>query len=450
MRTMRKKLIITILFVVMISYGCNNNVKPILNHDEVLDIDGGSKLEDRDEDMENSADNAEEIDNKDDAQPMEASIIPKDLNLPHMDTELVTDFMQTNGIMAEGNLSRLASVMRKARDGEEITIGVIGGSITQGSSASSTNESYAHFVHQWWVEAFPDTVVNYINAGIGATNSYLAVHRVDQDLLASEPDVVVVEFSVNDSNTTFFRNTYEDLIRKILKADNNPAVLLLFTTMEDGTSAQTQHLFVGFHYDLPRISYRQVVLKEMEEGRLTWKDISPDNIHPNNMGHAIIGEMMWNFFNSVYRRMDTIDNELELLIKEPLASEAYANATIMDSETIEPIQMGSFEKSNIYDRFNNNWSTDSGEESIIFEVKAKNIGIMYYKTTKGTGGQYEVYIDGEYNRILDADFSGGWGNYAETVELYSSKEADTHTIEIKKSDTSTGDFFGILGLLISK
>ena len=154
----------------------------------------------------------------------------------------------------------------------------------------------------------------------------------------------------------------------------------------------------------------------MEEGRLAWKDISPDDIHPNNMGHAIIGEMMWNFFNSVYLRLDTIDNELEMAIKEPLASEAYANATIMDSETIEPIQMGSFEKSNIYDRFNNNWSTDTGEESIVFEVTAKNIGIMYYKTTNGTGGQYEVYIDGEHSGKLDADFSGGWGNYAETVE----------------------------------
>ena len=298
-------------------------------------------------------------------------------------------------------------------------------------------------------KAFPKTEVNYINAGIGATNSYLAVHRVDKDLLAHKPDVVIVEFSVNDSDTTFFRNTYEDLVRKILKADNNPAVISLYMTMEDGTSAQTQHMYVGFHYDLPRISYRQAVLAEMEEGSLAWKEISPDNIHPNDKGHAIVGEIMWNFFNSVYLRMDTIDDEPEYIIKDPLSSEAYANASILDSETIEPKQMGSFKKGNIFDRFNNNWFTDSGEEPIIFDVTAKNIGIMYYKTTNGTGGQYEIYIDGEYNKTLDADFSGGWGNYAETTEVYSSKEVKTHTIEIRKSDTSTGDFFAVLGLLIS-
>ena len=83
--------------------------------------------------------------------------------------------------------------------------------------------------------------------------------------------------------------------------------------------------------------YRSVHQWWVEDGRLTWKDISLDNIHPNNMGHAIIGKMMWNFFNSVYLKMDTIYKGVELVIKDALASEAYANATIMDSETIEPI-----------------------------------------------------------------------------------------------------------------
>ena len=446
---MRIKLIIMLL-ATMICYGCKKDTNPPLYSDNISDNGYDNKKEEKDAVMDNSFDNVEMVDNKEDNKPIEASIIPTAPNLPHIDTNLVTELMQTNGIMAEGNLSRLASVMRRARDGDAITIGIIGGSITQGSAATSPDKSYANLLHQWWVEAFPNTDVNYINAGIGATNSYLAVHRVDRDLLAGKPDVVVIEFSVNDSDTTFFRNTYDDLVRKILKADNNPAVLLLFTTMENGTSAQTQHLYVGFHYDLPRISYRQVVLNEIDEGRLAWKDISPDNIHPNNKGHAIIGELMWNFFNSVYLRMDNIDDETESIIKEPLSSEAYANASIMDNKMIEPIQMGSFKKDNIFDRFNNNWITDSGEESIVFEATAKNIGIMYYKTTNGTGGQYEVYVDGEYCETLDADFSGGWGNYAETVEVYSSEEAKARTIEIKKSETSTGDFFGILGLLISQ
>jgi lysophospholipase L1-like esterase len=365
------------------------------------------------------------------------------------DTNYVTEAMVERANVGEGNLSRLAAVMRKAENGEEITFGVIGGSITQGSSTSKPENSYAYRTYEWWVQAFPNTKVNYINAGIGATNSYLGVHRVDKDLLSQKPDVVVVEFSVNDSANDFFKETYEDLVRKILSADNNPAVILLFTTMEDGTSAQAQHLHVGFKYEIPRISYRDAILQEIKDGAFTWKDISPDNIHPNDKGHAIIGELMWNFLNSVRESLDTIQGEVKSLDIEPIFREAYKEATILDSETLEPIQLGSFEKSSVYDRFKNNWTTNTGEESIIFKTDAMNIGIMYYKTTDGKSGQYDVYVDGEYKATLDANFTGGWGNYTETVEIYRSKEKQSHTIEIKKSENSTGDEFSILGLLIS-
>ena len=45
----------------------------------------------------------------------------------------------------------------------------------------------------------------FINVGIGATDSYLGVHRVTADVLDKEPNLVLVEFAVNDSNTNFYK-----------------------------------------------------------------------------------------------------------------------------------------------------------------------------------------------------------------------------------------------------
>lgn len=371
------------------------------------------------------------------------------MNLPQPSTDYVTDEMYKNAVLNEGNLARLATVMKKAQNGEEITIAVIGGSITQGSAASNSEKCYGSLFYEWWKEAFPDTKVNFINAGIGATTSYLGVHRIDKDLLSKNPDVFVVEFSVNDSNTLFYKETYEDLVRRILKQDNMPAVIQLMMTMEDGTSAQTQHLLVGFTYNLPRISYGQAVLKEIANESFTWDDISPDNIHPNDMGHAIVGEILWDYLGNVYEKLDTITEEPSPMEVKPLFREAYTDATILDSSNLEPVSYGSFTKANVFDRFNNDWQTISGDEGIIFEVEAQNIGIMFYKTVDGKNGQFDVNIDGEFAWKLDANFSGGWGNYAETVEVYRSAEKKKHQIEIKKADDSTGDVFSILGLLIS-
>jgi lysophospholipase L1-like esterase len=385
---------------------------------------------------------------EDDAEKQKITLL-QGPSLPKPITAYVTEEMLQNAIPAEGNLARLAAAMRKAQNGEEITVGVIGGSITQGSSATNNRNSYANLFFEWWVQAFPQAKVNFVNAGIGATNSYLGVHRVDQQLLVKQPDVVIVEFSVNDSDTAFYKASYEDLVRKILKAENNPAVILLFMTMEDGTSAEPSHMHIGFLYDLPRISYRQAVLKEIEKGTFTWKDISPDDIHPNDKGHAIVGELLWDYLNYVYAKLDTITEEVKPLTVKPLFTEAYKDAVLLNSEMITPVCMGSFGKGKGYGWFQKCWNTSGGYEPIVFEMEAQNIGILYYRTTDGLSGQFEVYIDGKFNRTLDADFSDGWGNYAESIEVFRSKVRDRHTIEIRKAKASKGDVFCILGLLIS-
>jgi hypothetical protein len=294
-----------------------------------------------------------------------------------------------------------------------------------------------------------NTKVNVVNAGIGGTTSYLGVHRVDQDLLSKKPDVIIVEFSVNDANTLFFKKTYEDLVRRILKSENNPAVILLFMPMENGSGAQTNDLLIGFRYDLPRISYGQLVFKAVEKGTFTWTDISPDGIHPNDRGHAMVGEVLFRYLDTVYAKLDTIKDEVKPLDITPFFNEAYIDANILDSANTEPERMGSFQKSSVDPVFQNDWTTSSGNDGIVFETEARNIGIMYRKTTDGKSGQFDVYIDDTFAMTLDGDFTGGWGNYQETTEVYSSDIRKKHKIEIKRHADSTGDVFSILGLLIS-
>lgn len=370
-------------------------------------------------------------------------------DLPKPATKYVTDEMYKNAMLSEGNLGRLAAVMRKAAKGEEITVGVIGGSITAGCTTTTPDKAYANQFNEWWVKAFPKAKINFVNAGIGATTSYLGVHRVQKDLLDKKPDVVVVEFAVNDSDTLFFKETYEDLVRRILKAENNPAVILLFLTPESGYCAQTSELLVGFKYDLPRISYKNMVIKEMTKGTLQWKDLTGDGTHPNDKGHGMIGEILYRYLNNVYAKLNTITDKVEPLNTKPFFCERYIDGSIIDSTGIKPTSLGSFSKASINSQFPNDWTTNSGKKSIKFEIEAQNIGIMYQKTVDGKSGQYDVYVDGEFKTTLDANFKGGWGPYVESTEVYRSDSKAKHTVEIKKHADSTGNVFSICSLLIS-
>ena len=376
------------------------------------------------------------------------SMADPSLNLPTLNLGHTTEDMIRRAVVNPGNTARLADPMKRAQAGEKITIGTIGGSITQGTAASTTDERYANRALQWWAKAFPKAQLDFVNAGIGATDSYIGVHRVDADLLSKKPDVVIVEFSVNDTDAALNLQTYDSLVRKILQAENHPAVILLFTTQEDGTSLQDTHMQIGSAYNLPMISYKNAVLPEIEAGKFTWKDISPDNIHPNSVGHGIIGELLWSYFNSVYAKLDQINTSDLTFTATPVTKDLYAKGQLLDSKTLTPKTMQGFEQAELSNQFPNDWTTKEGGE-LTFEVTGSNIGVLYYKTVDGKSGQYCVYVDDRLIQVLDGDFTGGWGNYAQAQQVYTSDTPSTHTVTIKQLEGTDLTQFTVLGLLVS-
>ena len=362
----------------------------------------------------------------------------------------ITDKMYGRAILNEGNLTRLAAAMKKAENGEKVTVGVIGGSITQGSSATNQNNCYASLFKKWWEEKFPSAEISFVNAGIGGTNSYLGVHRVDEQLLVHNPDVVIVEFSVNDTDKTMNKYSYDSLVRKILSHETNPAVMLLFTTQENGTSLQDTHKEIGMAYNLPMISYREVVYQEVAAGTLDWKSISPDNIHPNDAGHGIIGQLVDRYLNEVYDKLDTITEEPTVFTADGYTNDYFKNAKMLGADDITATASEGFEviESGFYHQFPNNWKTEAGG-TMTFDVECQNFGVFFLCTTDGKSGDYEVYVDGERKGKLEADFTGGWGTYGNTRQIILSKETEKHTIEIKPAEGSEDKGITILGLMVS-
>jgi len=363
----------------------------------------------------------------------------------------LTDKMYQRALLNEGNRSRLAAAMKKAENGEPVTIGVIGGSITQGSSATNHANCYAELFHQYWVEKFPNSEITFVNAGIGGTNSYLGVHRADKQLLDYKPDAVIVEFSVNDTDKVMNKYSYDSLVRKILNNEGDPAVILLFTTQEDGTSLQDVHKEIGLAYDLPMLSYREVVYPEVAAGTLDWKSISPDNIHPNDAGHGLIGQLLSRYLDSVYDDLDNIDTSSTVFDTASYTYDYYKNATMLGASEVNAEEMSGFEISGnkVYpELFPDNFVTE-GEGYLKFETECQNLGIFYLKQTDGKGGKYDVLVDGERKSVLDADFSGGWGNYGETQQIIIGKESGKHTVEIKLSEGSDKTALTIFGIMVS-
>ena len=369
----------------------------------------------------------------------------------------ITDKMAALSELNSGNQVRLANAMKRAEAGESITVAYIGGSITQGSSAGD-NDCYARLTTNWFEQTFPNATVNYVRAGIGATGSYIGVHRVDTDVLSHNPDIVFVEFSVNDTteNTTRNVNSYDSLLRKIWNADSSPAIVCIGMTQENGTSFQSYHYSVAKEYDLPFISYKNAILHVINQGYIKWTDISDDNIHPNTAGHKVLTEIITHYLAKVNDNKDSVSGD-ESDFSTPATKDVYANASLLTPANCEAADETGTIEANLdgnFGGFTGYWmarvnSSGFGGASLIFEnIEAKNIGLLYGEIVD-KGSKLDIYLDGEPVTTVDANFPGGWGNYTEAIEIISLQERGTHTIEIVPQDTGDTSIFYVTALAIS-
>ena len=131
------------------------------------------------------------------------------------------------------NMTRLKNLMKRAAKGESLVIGFLGGSITQGSLSSTPKTCYAYLVYEWWKKSFPNAAFSFVNGGIGGTTSHYGGARAWKDVLCYRPDIVTVDFSVNDDANEFFEETYEGMLRRLLAAPSDPAVVVLNNVFYD-------------------------------------------------------------------------------------------------------------------------------------------------------------------------------------------------------------------------
>jgi lysophospholipase L1-like esterase len=206
-----------------------------------------------------------------------------------------------NAVLNQGDGSRFKKVLDKAARGEDIFLGVIGGSITGiwGVPEEERPFKYPMLIKKWLGEKFPDINIGFVNAGVPGTGSMLGITRVDDQLLSHDPDLVIIEFSVNDRDNDIDGEAYEALCLKILQHKSAPALLHIATVSDKGVNTEARHLRVCEKYNIPFISVKEAIWPSLTDGSLKWSDYAYDPLHPGNNGHAIMAELIEEYLSGV-------------------------------------------------------------------------------------------------------------------------------------------------------
>mgnify|MGYP004606725957 FL=1 len=335
------------------------------------------------------------------------------------------------GLVNRGNWHAIRQVFAKASKGLPVTVGFLGGSITQGSLASRQENCYASLVFDWWRQQFPNARL--INAGIGGTTSQFGVARVEADLLQYKPDMVFVEFSVNDDATPFFMETYEGLIRKILLS--GAGLMLIHNVRYDNMeSAEDIHLKIGKHYALPCVSMRSTLYPLVASGEIPNRQITPDDLHPNDQGHRMVASVIIHFLETIQK--SERPEEGPEPIPAPLTENRYQHSIRYQSSNSAPLLEG-FQpdptpQEHITQMFRHGFTAWHVGDRITFWVEGTGIAVQYRKSVRKPAPVAKVVVDDHTEQavLLDANFQEDWGDclYIDNALVHGSQ--GVHKVEI--------------------
>lgn len=181
--------------------------------------------------------------------------------------------VEAREVRARGGLPNF--FLKAQTTGAELKIGYLGGSIT--AQNGWRVQTLAHFK-----KAYPQSTFTEINAAIGGTGSDLGVFRVQQDVLSQGPDLLFVEFAVNDGGADPQRiiRCMEGIVRQTWKANPRTDICFVYTVTEalagpmlEGKLQRSASAMekVADHYGIPSITLGMEVAKLAKTGKLVWK-----------------------------------------------------------------------------------------------------------------------------------------------------------------------------------
>jgi len=253
-----------------------------------------------------------------------ATIIPctkgkQELNGHHFDIEtprLVADFIKANTrafrtklksenyYNTRGGLINSAIRFENEKSGR---VAFLGGSITH-------NPGWRDSVSRAIQKIFPETVFEFINAGIPSLGSIPDAFRINQDVLSKgRIDLLFVEAAVNDRTNAYSDNSriraMEGIVRQARKS--NPKIDIVFMYFVDPGKINDynagitpveilNHEMVATYYNIPAVNLAKEVTDRIYNKEFTWEGDFKD-LHPSQFGqqiyyHSISGllENCWN------------------------------------------------------------------------------------------------------------------------------------------------------------
>lgn len=228
--------------------------------------------------------------------------------------QTVTDVNLNNntihGLFSTGSSSQIANFYISTGAMTDAQTVAIGGSITYGSAASATANIYHQLVASWLRSRYVTKNIIMTNAGVSATGSTYGLIRLQNDVIGLNPELVIIEFAVNDHDTSYEKAAAEALIRR-LRTDLPSAKLAAVFFLTVGSASINDPTNVSDAvlqnwktlcelYSIPYADFAAEVLRAVNASEHIVGDYMNDIVHPKDLGHSTAATLLENVMPTLF------------------------------------------------------------------------------------------------------------------------------------------------------
>ncbi len=309
----------------------------------------------------------------------------------------------------------LENTLYKLKVDKALTVGYFGGSITEGAGASDGEKTSWRALHTKWMrEHFPEAEITPIMAAIGGTGSDLGAYRIDNDLLPHRPDLVFVEFAVNDNGQSYrhVSEHYEVVLRKIYTANPTADVICLFTIteaiwkyMREGKEyiSRAAQSAIAHAYGVSCILDVGMALADrilLDGG--DWLRYTNDTVHPKDEGYKIYSALINGLMEKELLGKDAPAALTAKELPATICEKAPFAARLIPAQEVLPAEGWTLVDKTLCRRYPSYIESNGEEKPFLFRFTGSEIG-LYMMFAHDTGYFYYRLDGGEWIKGIAYD-----------------------------------------------
>lgn len=191
----------------------------------------------------------------------------------------------------------LESIKQKLEKGLSLTIIGFGDSLTEGWMVS---KGYLDFLKELIQRKYPKSNVTIVNRGIPGDTANGGCQRVGYDVIDLNPDLVLVQFALNDAVMGYdihhFKASLVEIVERI-KNDTSAEIMLLTSTAipspimnEMAENFYRAIIAVAERMNIPVAKVHEYWKEKIAEGKAYKHLVQADQVHPTTEGYRLMAE----------------------------------------------------------------------------------------------------------------------------------------------------------------